>query len=332
MIGFYCFFWTIGDPGSPIFEWFGDRWQQVGIASYGIDCTQFKNLGIYTRIIEYNDWIESIIKSCSIPSPTPPIPITTTTTTPPPTDTNTAIIYVNTTMKPVKLPEVYRCNHTLTCGCGSVPVVLTPARIVGGEKVVEYSWPMMVSLRFPSENNHWCGGTILSKSYILTAAHCLSGFVENLLEALSISVGMTNLTDIKQIRRSVDHIYIHPNYIGAEDGGRHDIALVHIDPPLTMGNNLFVTKTCIHPLSSTISNDQYIKNGTRLTVIGWGAMDSIGITRAKLLQQVEVYAIDNDDPICKATVDDSQTQFCAGLHEGGKGLFMEIFIFYIYFL
>ncbi len=330
---FDCFvFWNIGDPGSPIFEWFKDRWQQVGIASYGIDCVQFKNLGIYTRIIEYNDWIESIIKSCSVPSPTPPIPTVTTTTTPPPiTDMMTTKTGVNTTTKPVKLPEVYRCNPALTCGCGSVPVVSTPARIVGGEKVVEYSWPMMVSLRFPKENIHWCGGTILSSSYILTAAHCAEWF-GNSPEDPTISVGMTDLTDIKQIRRTIDGIHIHPNYTGAQDGNRHDIALLHINQSLIMENKLFITRTCIHPLSPTVSNDQYIENGTRLMTIGWGAMDNIGGVRSNLLQQVEVYAIDNDDPICKNAMADSQTQFCAGLHEGGKGLFMNRSILHIYFL
>ena len=312
---------NIGDPGSPIFEWFDDRWQQVGIASYGLDCTQFTNVEIYTRIIEYIDWIESIIQSFSIPSPTPPM------TTKP----VTSIIYTNITTKPVKLPEIYRCNPELTCGCGLVPVVLTPARIIGGENAVEYSWPMMVSIRFPVESNHWCGGTILSESYILTAAHCLHGFITNPPKNLYISVGMTTQTDVKQIRRTSDRIYIHPEFAGSKGDKSHDIALVHINPPLTMGNNLFVTKTCIHPLGSTTPNNQYIKNGTRLTTIGWGHTNPMGGTLPSFLQQVEVYAIDHDDPICNATINDSQTQFCAGLHEGGKGLILKICISHISF-
>jgi len=298
----------IGDPGSPIFEWFVDRWEQVGITSYVMDCIQSRNLGIYTRIVEYNDWIQSIINTCSTVSPTPPI-----------TDMGTTVITPDPTTISVKNPNIYQCNKTLTCGCGAIPVVLTPSRIVGGEKAVDYSWPMMVSLNWPTEHSHWCGGTILSNSYILTAAHCLQGYVSNPPRYLTISAGMTDLLDSRQIRRTVNHIHIHPNYMGAEDDFRNDIALVHINEPLPIKDNFFLTKTCIHPLNPPILNDQYIKNGTRLTTIGWGALKSGGIESPKLLQQVEVYAIDNEDPTCIAAMNDSQTQFCAGLIEGGKG-------------
>jgi secreted trypsin-like serine protease len=307
---FYCiFFWDIGDPGSPIFEWFEDRWQQVGIASYGIDCVQFRNLGIYTRIIEYKNWIQSITNTY----PTPLLPTTTT------NRIITAVITPDTTTISEKDPIVYQCNQTSTCGCGLVPVVLTPSRIVGGEKAVDYSWPMMVALRWPYENNQWCGGTILSNSYILTAAHCIQGYISDPPVDLTISAGMTDLSDTKQIRRTVDRIYMHPNYIGISDDYRHDIALLHMNQPLPIGSNLFLTKTCIHPVIPPVLNDQYIKNGTRLTTIGWGVERFGSLDQPTLLRQVEVYAIDNEDPSCVAAMNDTQTQFCAGLIEGGKG-------------
>lgn len=312
---FLCFlflFEYIGDPGSPIFEWLQGRWQQVGIASYVVDCIQFRNLGIYTRIIEYKDWIQSIIDNQSPSISSSPSPSTTTQTIP------TAITVSPITVS-TKAPNFYRCNVTSTCGCGAVPVVLTPSRIVGGENAVDYSWPMMVSLRWPVADNHWCGGSILSNSYVLTAAHCIRGYADNPSFTLSISVGMTDLKDSRQIRRNVDHMYIHPNYIGIEDHYRHDIAVLHISQPLPIKQDMFLTKTCIHPVQAPILNDQYIKNGTRLTTIGWGVLEHGGVRPPELLQQVQVYAIDNEDPICIGALNDTQTQFCAGLAEGGKG-------------
>ncbi|CAF1518828.1 unnamed protein product, partial [Adineta steineri] len=65
-------------------------------------------------------------------------------------------------------------------------------------------------------------------------------------------------------------------------------------------------------------NNQYIKNGTRLAVIGWGALGSGVSLNPIILQQAEVFAIDNNDPICTQTMGDSEIQFCAGLREGGK--------------
>jgi secreted trypsin-like serine protease len=298
---YFCHaFLNIGDPGSPIFQWFIDHWQQVGITSHIIDFDQFRNLGIYTRLVEYNDWIQSIISDCSTISPTPPTTVSTASTT-------------TTTGKP---PITYQCDKTSTCGCGPTPVVLTPLRIVGGENAAEFSWPMIASLRWMNEDAHICGGSIISNSYILTAAHCIRFIPDSPID-VTIAVGMTNLSDPKQIRRTVDRAYIHPSYIGRNDNYRHDIALLHINQSLTFEVHPSIAKTCIHRLSPSILNNQYIKNGTRLTVIGWG--DTKVVSDPQILQQVEVYAIDNEDQICKNSMNDSQTQFCAGLPEGGKG-------------
>jgi secreted trypsin-like serine protease len=306
-IEFFVFFFlrSTGDPGSPIFEWDFDRWQQVGIASYIFDCAPFRSLGIYTRTVEYNDWIQSIINNCSA------ICVSSTTTT--------TISIANNATTTVKPPVTYPCNRTSTCGCGVAPVVLTPSRIVGGENAVESSWPMIVSLRLFNKDSHDCGGTILSDSYILTAAHCVDGVVSNPLGDVTIAVGMTNLSDPKQIRRTVDHIYIHPNYTGVEYHNPHDIAVLHLNQSLPTEYNQFLTKTCIHRVNPPTLNNQYIRNGTRLTVIGWGTRKSGLPDEPTILQQAEVYAIDYNDSICRGAMEDTEIQFCAGLAEGGKG-------------
>ncbi|CAF1186569.1 unnamed protein product, partial [Adineta steineri] len=80
----------------------------------------------------------------------------------------------------------------------------------------------------------------------------------------------------------------------------------------------YLTKTVIHPVNPPTVNNQYIKNNTRLAVIGWGTMGSGVALDPIILQQAEVFAIDNNDPICTQTMNDSEIQFCAGLREGGK--------------
>ena len=50
-------------------------------------------------------------------------------------------------------------------------------RIVGGSKTTIESVPYQVSLRY--FNNHICGGSIISHSWVLTAAHCLDWYPNN---------------------------------------------------------------------------------------------------------------------------------------------------------
>ena len=45
-------------------------------------------------------------------------------------------------------------------------------RIVGGQNAENNQFPYQISLRF--NNYHICGGSIISKNYVITAAHCVT--------------------------------------------------------------------------------------------------------------------------------------------------------------
>ena len=67
------------------------------------------------------------------------------------------------------------CSSIESCGKRSFKIP-TP-RIVGGRPAKDGEFPWQVSLQTKNENDtymHFCGGTILSKYTILTAAHCLA--------------------------------------------------------------------------------------------------------------------------------------------------------------
>ncbi|XP_048211070.1 chymotrypsinogen B-like [Perognathus longimembris pacificus] len=52
------------------------------------------------------------------------------------------------------------------------PEVSGRSRVAGGEEAVPGSWPWQVSLQYES-GYHFCGGTLISEDWVLTAAHCL---------------------------------------------------------------------------------------------------------------------------------------------------------------
>jgi len=136
----------------------------------------------------------------------------------------------------------------------------------------------------------------------------------------TIAAGMTNRSDPLKIIRNVDRIHMHPNYTSMPGDFRHDIALLHVDQPFTFEFDSKVTKTCIHRIDPPLLTNQHPKNGTRLAVIGWGTVQFGDISLPEILQQAEVFTIDNDEPTCVTSINDTELQFCAGLFEGGKGL------------
>lgn len=58
--------------------------------------------------------------------------------------------------------------HRPAPGCGR-----RSSRIVGGEPAEERKWPWQVSLQVDS--SHICGGSLISKWWVMTAAHCVYG-------------------------------------------------------------------------------------------------------------------------------------------------------------
>jgi len=62
--------------------------------------------------------------------------------------------------------------------------------IIGGNNTTVENNPWQISIQ--RNGSHWCGGSILTKEWILTAAHCLNDVP---LNQLDVAAGITDRTD-----------------------------------------------------------------------------------------------------------------------------------------
>ncbi|KAK5894423.1 hypothetical protein CesoFtcFv8_011116 [Champsocephalus esox] len=158
-------------------------------------------------------------------------------------------------------------------GCGLPTFTPTITRVVGGDDVREHSWPWQVSLQYKSGSNfyHTCGGTLISREWVLTAAHCIGS------RTYRVYLGKHNLKNNNEdgsIAISPSKIVVHENWDSYRI--RNDIALIKLATPVTFSDAIMAA--CI-PNSGDI-----LPNASPCYVTGWGRLWTGGPI-ADILQQ-----------------------------------------------
>jgi secreted trypsin-like serine protease len=200
--------------------------------------------------------------------------------------------------------KTYPCDSNAPCGC-SLNSASINARVVNGETAGNDTWSWAASLRIV---NSICGGAIISDSYIMTAAHCVTRASAYNITAY---VGSTGL--FRGQPRSVSRIYSHPQYYKDPSGGSlNDIALLKLSTPLNMADQT-LAKVCLPKVNVVLPDN------TDVIGIGWGTLREGGVA-SQTLQQVTMQAINSTTQWCKSAARNMTTQFCAGIMpNGGKG-------------
>ncbi|CAF0764492.1 unnamed protein product [Brachionus calyciflorus] len=143
--------------------------------------------------------------------------------------------------------------------------VLTQFSIINGQKATLGSYPWIVSLRFINFNSlsHICAGSIISRQYILTAAHCLRRTDDvNKYVIVSGTVKLDEQVDSEDIFL-ISKVFRHPFY--DPDRGLNDIAVVKLTKPIKYTER--VSSVCL-----PFSNEWEFLINKNVFVAGWGSI------------------------------------------------------------
>ncbi|XP_048009819.1 trypsin-2-like isoform X1 [Megalobrama amblycephala] len=170
-------------------------------------------------------------------------------------------------------------------------------KIVGGYECTPYSQPWTVSL---NSGYHFCGGSLVSEYWVVSAAHCYMSRIEVRLGEHNIVVNEGSEQYI-----SSQKVIRHPSYNSWTIDS--DIMLIKLSKPATL--NQYVQPVAL-PNGCAAA-------GTMCRVAGWGNTMSSTADSNKL-QCLEIPILSDSD--CNNSYPGmiTSTMFCAGYLEGGK--------------
>ncbi|KAM9856065.1 trypsin [Aulostomus maculatus] len=179
-------------------------------------------------------------------------------------------------------------------------------RIVGGYAPVPHSIKYIVSIQ-TTERQHFCGGSLINKYWVLTAAHCDIGIDKILIVAGDYSLTIYEGTEQEILPQL---LVPHPDYISSTDN--NDIMLIKLRAPVDL--NRYVSIVLLPRQGASILE------GRLCRVSGWGYTSPDGGQIPATLRTVKLPIISSQTCNSSESFNGKITgnMLCAGYISGGK--------------
>jgi len=197
--------------------------------------------------------------------------------------------------------------------CGIVKPILRNY-VANGYSGPHEEWPWYAQIIIRSDSEAYCGSTLISDQFLLTAAHCFDeidkdDYAKSTTVLLKgVKIRMKNSRAYEEVKVQAVSVIIHPGYIkamtaseaeqlGVEPGPKHDLALVQI--------NIQSKDVLDRIMPICLPSLRYQLNvGTRCKIMGHGftsASDEDTFQMPTFLQIADVKISASE--MCKAEVD-----------------------------
>ncbi|XP_029414276.1 chymotrypsin-like elastase family member 2A [Nannospalax galili] len=166
--------------------------------------------------------------------------------------------------------------------CGIPALDPDASRVVGGENATPNSWPWQVSLQSKSLGiwSHICGGSLVAKNWVVTAAHCISSS-----KTYRVVLGRHRLSteESGSVTIQVSKSVVHEKWNSNQLSNGNDIALLKLASSVTLSSKI---QTASLPPAGTI-----LPNNYPCYVTGWGRLQTNGAS-PDILQQGKLLVVD----------------------------------------